>query len=185
MLYRFDPVTSTRLYKIEKDQRYQYHMHQKVVVTKGRVDSSHPGVSPRHRLIAQRSAERRKEMLKSTLAKAHHFESTSVPYSRLSHTSLTNPSSTAADLDPYASLMLFSPDSFLSPGNLNFLLSDHRTQKQSRISVSKSSKQNNIQTSQLESDEDILDIDLSSDDMESGMRSIFSFSSTTDVQSRQ
>jgi hypothetical protein len=164
MLYRFDPVTCPRLYKIERDQIYRYHMHQKAHV-KGGVDSTQPEMSTHHRLIAQRAAERRKTFLKKVAAQARASTSISIPYSTRARPDLAGGSTTAADLDPYASSQVLTHEPFVSPGTINFLLSGRETRSASRASISRA---DTAQASRLTAaadleDDDILDISLSSD----------------------
>jgi hypothetical protein len=168
MLRRFEPVTSQRLNKIERHKVYELHLR-KVTTMKGCIDSTQPELSPRHRLIAQRAKQRRSDFLKTTRLNVRAITRQSAVSSN------DQPSerrSARIEVDPFASPMFPTAAPFVRPADLNFFASYHnnptfarggsasshliKTRRQSQLSVG---------TNHSDTDEDILDVNLSSDEV--------------------
>jgi hypothetical protein len=131
MLRRYEPVSCPHIAKLEHDMTYQSHMV-RVHRMKYGVDTTPPEVSPRHRLIAQRAAERRKEFLKN--ARAAVRTSSRFTYGQAER------GAPPPGVDPYASPLFPSRAPAVSPEDLNFLLSYGHNQSRSRLASARTSR---------------------------------------------
>lgn len=162
MKRRFEPVTSQILAKIERDKVYKQHIRTMSMSMKGAVDCSQPELSPRHRIIAQRAAQKNADIRKMRQSRVRsRTRSRDMP--------LPEPSSRLSSRDTsdqsYAAALFPSPPALVVPGELDFLSSYHdntsrlRTQRSGMSSLSNSTF---IQFDENESDSDEV-LELSSD----------------------
>jgi hypothetical protein len=145
---------------MEHNIRYQTHMEIVRHMRYG-VDTSPPEISPRHRLIAQRAAARRKKFLKNARATVKAMSRMMV------NQSAYGTPRAFVEVDPYASPMFPSRAPAVSPQDLNFLLSYGHNQSQSQLSSARSARPPTCGTSRREDtavDEQGLDEEDLSDD---------------------
>lgn len=159
MRRRFEPVTSPHLHKMECEKVYKQHMT-KVSHIRGIVNSTQPELSPRHRMIAKRAEQRHKTFINRTQSKIRDYtRNAHVPYSDTSARAAT-----ARDTmkeETLAGTLFEGPVFRKVPTEMDFLASYHNNESKSRAG-GRSAMVKKVEH-ESDSDDHILDIDLSSD----------------------
>jgi hypothetical protein len=147
MLGRFEPVASTHLSRIHRDENYKFHMG-RVSHTLAAINTTQPELSPRHRLLASRAAKSHRDFLKTTRAKLRTVTQTAqLPYSDLPPTrDCRRVGFEVEAADPYG--VFRSPISFIAFSSLG----THRLPATSAVE------------DVLDSDDSLLEVELSDDE---------------------
>lgn len=170
MLRRYEPVPSQILDKAEKERHYQQHMN-KMGKIRCAIDTSHPDLSPRHKLIAQRAAERQRSFRKSTLSARKRIKETDTDGSVSAIKSFNNERKISYKPEVYsysASMFKSAPpiqplDSYDFVKKYEAKMNAQKALNKSKLGLHKSAFVTQADE-HIEEEDDILDKDIMSDD---------------------